>query len=177
MLGVLLVAMLPDNRIVYTQTHFESLIDETKAQYNLFVLSLDDFEKSTITHRFDPVKITETVRKPSKRLAEFDPINYQNRVKVSEKRASIYKERVYKSPLQRIMTDNNYIFAFTFQKNAKEELFTDVFDANTGNYLCSAFFPFFPNVIKNGYVYRITTNEDGFPVVEKYKITPAVYGK
>ena len=53
----------------------------------------------------------------------------------------------------------------------------DVFDADSGEYITSACFPFLPFPIINGYIFKEEENEEGFKVFNKYKIDPAVYGK
>jgi len=172
-LGSLMAAILTNNRLVYTQTYHETYIGEKEAKYNLFIISLDDFSKSTITRNYIPVKFTEK---------EFPLISKEEKdkalIELYEKTIDVYKERKYKSPLQNILTDRNFIFAFTYEKNESEEIFTDIFNADTEKYLSSAYFPFIPSVIKNGYAYhlkRVTATE--FAEIKKYKIDPAVYGK
>lgn len=172
-LGSLMAAMLTNNRLVYTQTYYETYIGEKEAKYNLFIISLDDFSKSTITRNYIPVKFNEK---------EFPSIPKEEKDKallgLYEKTIAVYKERKYKSPLQNILTDRNFIFAVTFQINENDEIFMDIFDADTGKYIKSAYFPFMPTVIKNGYAYQLKrTTETEFAEIRKYKIDTAVYGK
>jgi hypothetical protein len=81
--------------------------------------------------------------------------------------------------MQQLKTDGGYIFIFTNRVNNKNEILTDVFDVKIKKYISSSYFPFIPLVIKNGYAYKF--NDAGltkdYPKVEKYKISPIVYGK
>lgn len=56
----------------------------------------------------------------------------------------------------------------------------DVFDADAGRYICSAFFPYtWGSKIRNGYFYKFNDyrQEEVYPLVEKYRIDPRVYGR
>jgi len=81
----------------------------------------------------------------------------------------------------RIDVDGNYIFLYPILNpiliNEDEEHSVDVIDLDSGTHISTAIFPFSLREIKNGYGYRVTTNEEGFEIIEKYKIHPAVYGK
>ncbi|MFC1554916.1 hypothetical protein ACFL7D_09795, partial [candidate division KSB1 bacterium] len=70
-----------------------------------------------------------------------------------------------------------FIFVFTFQKDNDLGIFTDVINADSGKHISSAYFPFIPKAIKNGYTYKTGKNTEGFYVIQKYRIHPAVYGK
>ncbi|MFC1553941.1 hypothetical protein ACFL7D_04835 [candidate division KSB1 bacterium] len=169
-LGIFLLEDLPDNRIVYTHTFHETDISENKAEYNLIIISPNSADRSVITRRFDPV---ELVYEPPK-----NPPSNPGFKKLNDKIESIYNERKVKSPLQALLTDRHYIFAFTFQENEIGEFFTDVLDADSGEYISSLYIPFIPDQIKNGYAYllkRATQTE--FAIIQKYRIDPSVYNK
>ena len=176
--GSLAAAMLTNNRVVYTHTFHETQIDENHANYRLFVLSLDNLKKITITHPFNPMVFIKKEDPSIKRMSERSPLPAELYKGLQQKIYDVYDERKYKSPLQSLMTDRNYIFAFTFEKNKEEEIFTDIFNADTGKYLGSAYFPFLPMAIKNGYAYNLKkTTDTEFAEIKKYRIDPAVYGK
>ena len=86
------------------------------------------------------------------------------------------KLKVY-APLKFFSTDGKFIFAFTYEYVKGKGIIVDVFDSEKEEYICSVYFPFEYPVIKNGYAYEPGINEEGFTVVEKYKLDPAVYGK
>ena len=176
-LGVLHVALLPGNRVVYIHPFQDSQISETEAIYTITIQSLDNLDKSFITHRYSPVKIDWEPFEYTEDYKKNYPDQYRRERENEKKKEKYLAERKYKASLQRIVTDNNYIFAFTYYQN-NDEFLADVFDGDTGKYLNSAFLPLgYGTVIKNGYAYRIATNEEGFYIVEKYKIDPTVYGK
>lgn len=76
-----------------------------------------------------------------------------------------------------LLVDRRYIFAIFRTNTANNDYLIDIFDADSKEYVNSAIFPFVPLVIKNGCAYTIAKNEEGFAVVEKYKINPVVYGE
>jgi len=92
------------------------------------------------------------------------------------RRRKIEGFKIY-APLQRIITDNYFIFAVTYEYNEGKGYLVDIFNSSSREYLRSAYFPFIPDFLKNGYAYRLKTGSDIFPEVEKYKVNPAVYGK
>ncbi|MFC1554918.1 6-bladed beta-propeller [candidate division KSB1 bacterium] len=155
-LGYFNFALLPENKIVYydTQTY------DNNAKYNLIVLSLENLEKTTITYSYEPILFPER---------EIDSLR------------TLFGEmdgREYYPSLQRIMADNNFVFAFTNKTSIKDEIYVDIIDMKKYQYICSAYFPFIPDVIKNGYAYKlIRAWGDTFASIQKYRIDPAVYGK
>jgi hypothetical protein len=53
----------------------------------------------------------------------------------------------------------------------------DVFDISEKKYIKTVTFPEVYKVIRNGYAYNFGSDKDGFQIINKYKINPAVYGK
>jgi hypothetical protein len=85
-----------------------------------------------------------------------------------------------------ILFDNK--FAYVMLLNRKEEKRGDktyfiylhnIVDLETGSLINSFYTSSFSQflAIKNGYAYKSVKNKDGYPVIEKYKIDPKVYGK
>ena len=172
LLGSIKWGILPDNRVVYTHTRFDKNINENGYTYTLYIVSLKNFEKTTITHKYSPVEILSFNAHPGFEKGSVEAKTYIN----------VLKEAKYIGTLGDLLVDRNYIFAFInkydfFEIDSKTDYLVDIFDADTGRYLNSAYFPFSPSVIKNGYAYRIKQGKDIFPQVERYKIDPAVYGK
>ena len=154
--------ILPDNRVVYTDTDIDKSNYPENTYYILHIKSYDTFETTQISYSYVPVETPYTA-----------------------------KNNNYYPPLQGLLTDRNFIFAFTYLKNDEGEFLVDLFDANTCEHISSAYFPFVPTemelqlnqlackIIKNGYAYKFNDwrKNDEFPKVEKYRIDPAVYGK
>jgi len=176
-LGDLKVDLLPDNRIVYLHTFHDSKISETEAYYTITIISLNNMKKSFITHRYIPVEIEWEPYQYTDEEKEKYPVDYKRYKEEIKRNYEYFAERKFRASLQSILTDNKYIFAFTYHKNDKNETLADIFDGDAGEYINSAYFPIVPRVIKNSDAYMIAKNEEGFYVIEKYKINPAVYGK
>ena len=79
------------------------------------------------------------------------------------------------APVRKILTDGEIIFVFTFVKDEFGATFTDIFNAESGQYIASVYFSFIPDRILGGYAYRLKTSESDFPVVEKFKLSPVLY--
>jgi len=56
-----------------------------------------------------------------------------------------------------------------------EEGLVDIIDLATGRLTARAEFPFLPEVIRDGFAYRLFTPEDDFPAVRVYRIDPRLY--
>jgi hypothetical protein len=174
LLGSIQCALLPENRIVYLHSWIDTKKDKESSQYILTVLSLKTMKKSQIIHPY----IIQEVPKGVWDLRGFTDQDMINRVnKNREVYRKFIEERKYSSALSKILTDRDYIFAFTYQKKDSLTVLTDVFDSRTGEYTASVYIPYNICVIKNGFAYKINdfSRTKTFPLVEKYKINPAVY--
>lgn len=186
-LGLILHAVLPGKRVVYTHTAYDSQKDENGYSYKLHIVSLDDFKINEIIHPYEPVEITnDDISKYKERIDlsrnDREKGKYIALYKAIEKRISGVP---YKASLNHLTADGKYIFAFTYKKNDKSEVLTDIFDADSGQYLSSAYFPTYYNNIpavgylKNGYSYRLNDyfKTGVFAKIEVHSINPALYGK
>ena len=157
-----------DSRVIYSYSGKDTERNENGIYYILNMYDINRNEYSKIMHRYIPVEISSEVidRISSIYIGEEE----QKEVK------KILKEFKYRPPLRSLRADGNYLFAFTYLKNSKDEIYVDVFDTKTMKYLHSAYFPFIPRLIKNGFAYRINRPQKEFATVEKYKIDDIVYG-
>ena len=129
-LGILLTGLLPNKRVLYMHSFNDTQINEKDATYTITIQSLVDMRKSFITHRYIPVEFDWEPFEFSEDYKKNYPDQYR-RERENEKKVKKYlAERKYKASLQRIVTDNNYIFAFTYYQN-NHELLADVFDGDT----------------------------------------------
>jgi len=161
--------MLPNNRLIYTHTGLDRVIENDKAKYILHIVSLPNLEKTQITHEYAPIELSDKALNRILGLKEGSP--------EARKLRSVLKKTKYQVTLQYLKVDRNFIFAFTNYRNEKNKYLADIFDADNGMYIHSAYFPFVPSAIKNGCAYKFHVNEEGFYEYQKYKIDPVVYGK
>ena len=171
--------VLSNNRLIYTNAETDKRSDKNKSEYILHVFSsTDGFESTKIIRAYGPVAIPNSSKEQAiDRLSEpeigMPEISKEVRNFVTDK----IKEIKYFPPVSGLKVDDNLIFVFTGKKNAENHILTEIFDAVTLTYLRSAYFSKYPRIIKNGYAYILATNDEGFYVVEKYRIDPSVYGK
>ncbi|KPK96174.1 hypothetical protein AMJ80_01480 [bacterium SM23_31] len=172
----LIVTMLSNKHVAYSHSVYDIINDGKEFRYIIHVVNLENLQKSQISHAFKPVDVQK----------EIDSGKY-----TTETGEFLLKARLenanYLPPLDFLHCDKNLLFAVhstgyvrnlnILKKGEKIESLTDIFDIETGKYLRSAYFPFIPDVIKNGYAYRTHRNPEGFSIIEKYKIDPAVYVK
>ena len=181
-LGVIMFDMLSGNRLVYTYFTANEPDNIQDSKYILHIINLDSGKKTEIFHPYTPHPITKAPTQFYEDMLDNPDTSEEDKRshrKMINKIKDRFKDIPYYIPLQEIKTDNNYIFAFTFVTGDSTEVLADIFDGDTGNYLRSAFFTFIPEVIKNGYAYKYNDwrENNEFPLVEKYRIDPAVYGK
>lgn len=176
-LGRIHCELLPDRRLLYINTDEDVHNEQTGSLYTFNIVSLDTFEDKKITHQFTPVEFPESSNEPGPQ--RINPITGKplGESEIMKALREAMKDKKYMASVGDIKVDQNYVFVFTYLKNDSDETYTDIFDVDAGIYIMSAYFPFVPNVIKNGYAYRLTRDEEGFAEVRKYKVNPAVYGK
>ena len=160
--------MLSDSRVVYTRPKIDKTNIQGIPHYILNIAAIDNTQKWEIVHPYKPAAIPDSLRQGIIER-KFNP-------DVDKFIKNAMKDIKYYPPVQYIYTDRNYIFVFSYKKNEYGEMFVEVFDADSQKLVSSAYFPY-PKLIKDGYFYRITFNDEGFFVVAKHKIDPAVYGK
>ena len=175
--GSFLYDIVDDKRFVYTRTDIDQELREERHYYILRLSSWIDDSESILKKEYRPIEISDERKDSQKRLFIRFSQNSPDLKSSIDKIIDGIDDKKYWAPLRSLKTDGKYIFVFTRSQNSNEEILADIFNANTEEYISSAYFAFIPMVIKNEHAYRITKNEDGFAVVEKYKIDPAVYGK
>ncbi|MFC1556154.1 hypothetical protein ACFL67_03635 [candidate division KSB1 bacterium] len=180
-LGEVKWEVLPDNRIVCLNTDNDVVDPADKSFYSLQIISFKDRNSiKTIRRPYTPIRFPERMIEVKDVPGMTDDIR-----KREELRKKPYKDKGYYVSAVQLLSDNKFIFVFLYSKGYEKgsggdpfiPLTTDVFDAENGEYVSTVDFPFIPWVIRNGYAYNLTVDADYFPVVEKYRIDPAVYGK
>ena len=173
-LNFLQVEIISDNKFVYANCLYDTEIDKVNntGTYTIHIRDILTDKTERIIHEFDPVNVKEDVNS-----GKYKDDNLERLRKTSEQ-VDFYPA------LSALRYDSGMIFAFrysgqvwNYKDDVPVEYLTDVFDAETGKYLHSVGFPFIPVVIKNGFAYRIKRATNEIPIIEKYKIDPAVYGK
>ncbi|MCP4724563.1 MAG: hypothetical protein GY863_05990 [bacterium] len=170
-LGQFLWAYSTTEKLVYVDTG-QDIISGDKAEYELKVYSISDGSVKIIKHEFERTPIEDEMVE--------DNMGHPRRDRMEDALKLIKSEimaKVCNASLQQIKTDGEFVYAFTYNKNEKEEILTDVFNINTGKHISTAWFPMVPSFIKDGFAYLlIPGSEENFPRVEKYRISPEVYG-
>jgi len=172
------ITVMPDRRIAFTHSMFDADTENDDFSYTINIMNLDNQNISQIKRFYEPYDIQK----------ELDSGKFSENNKQSKNYLLMFLSFMkYLPPLQSLIYDQDILFAvhnvsdasldIRYKKNSKIEIPVDIFDSENVRYLKSAIFSVYPNVIKNGYLYTITRNEDGFIVVEKYKIDPALYGR
>jgi len=189
--GDLFFGMLDTNRVLYHNA-FEDVFNVSgKYYYTVQIICLDNNTYKKYTRSFTPVLISideelEVLEKMKEKS--------QNKL-ITDKMIKERKEKIeaqkYYHPILYLWVDMQYVYFWldlikkdgkitsASSKNPGEltQFCIDIFDVNSERFLEPIQLQFLPVMIKNGYVYNIDKNQDGYPVINKYKINPAVYGK
>ena len=175
----LYAAILPKKHVAYTHSFYDAKEENDEFTYIIHIVNLENLQKYQISWVYQPVDIQK----------ELSSGRYTNRGEDFLK--GHLKHMKYLPSLISLHCDQDLLFAVHntigwanigyIHESLKEgetiEFLTDIFDVETFTYLRSAYFPVDPDIIKNGYAYRRSYDSEGFAVIEKYKIDPAVYGK
>jgi len=184
--GFFYYGLLRDRRVVYTFAPEHKSFENGEWFYSLFIYDLKTHEQTEIKKAYTPVAIPDSIIYRPLYLADGIPEDLLNQAKEREKERSkkLEKLKVYPA-VKYFMTDDNFIFVFTFEYDKEKGQVVDIFDSTTGKYIHSAYFPRWVSIltifdyscIKNGSIYRMKAPLDEFAIIEVYKIDPAVYGK
>ncbi|MFC1492891.1 hypothetical protein ACFL6O_02955 [candidate division KSB1 bacterium] len=135
--GQTYLCMLSDSRIVFTNTGADKKKAEGGYYYNLNITDYNGKNLKIISRPFKPLDL------PPDRLDHDTPTG-----------RNVLHAYPYYPTLLDLKTDGKFIFTFTQTKNDAGEILTDIFNADNGEYIRSAYFPFIPYIIKDGKAYR-----------------------
>ena len=184
--------LLDDRRFAYTNAAKDKSFENNTHYYSLFVYNFADGQKTEIKLSYSQIAFPDSViyfsidrSKSLDQIRKSNPAAAEQLEKFQNTRDEIRTNRLeeveYYSGVRDLLTDGDYIFVFTYEWIENEGHVVHVIDSRTGIRVNTIYFPFIPvdntepMVIKNGYAYRLTNNIDGFRIVQKYKIDPAVY--
>ena len=172
-LGKLYYSILPDDRIIYTHTGWDSEIRDGEGYLTWHIVNKDGSGEKLFEWRYTPELIEESF---------IDDITFGNsenaRLGQFEKRVKdMLREKRYKAPVSGILTDRNFLFIESFRIADKKTVYDfDVIDTDTGDYLNSFTIDFMAHQIQNGFIYRLFPgNKNEFARIDVYKIDPKVY--
>ena len=179
--GSLIWDILPGGKVFYTHSGTDISNEADNHIYSIIIYDYNTSSKVTLDHDFKPVDYPNSIYEGYAESMHLTLLNAPDLspeiVQMAESRLSELKRVKYYVPVQEILTDGDFLFAFTYSVNDNGEILCNVFDTQTGLYVTSVYFPFIPSSVKNGYVYTIKQGADVFPEVEKYKIDLSAYRK
>ena len=173
LVGGFCFAVLPDSRILYTHTCHDVKYTSNTAQLTFHIISPEKNMKSEFVITYKPEAIPESV------------IESQTPSKIREEQKKMYndivnmlKQKKYRPLFLNMKSDSVFLF-LRYRSSDNKMSLIKVIDAETGKEVSNFIQPsdFYLDTIKNGYGYLSTTPKDGYPIVEKYRIDPRVYGK
>jgi hypothetical protein len=186
-LGRLWLEILPGSKIVYTHTQHDVTYINDIAYLTFHVISLVNNTKSDFVipykptiiadstiNKFDPSYIEKMANK-SPRTSEI-PSYSKAEKEIDTKVFNILKKEKYHRLFTTMRSDGAYLL---LELSATKNNTKKVINSESGKEVCNFIYPesLYMGQFKNGYGYRLYIPKDGYPVVEKYRIDPRVYGK
>lgn len=166
---------LSGQRFAWTNTSIER--NNNNNVYSVYIYDIEKREQTIIAKDYSPTIIPDSVIYRNSRLPTGFPKDMVNIVNRRDKsRTETLLILKHYPPLQRITSDGDYIFAYTWTYDPGLGWLTDVLDSKTGKHVSSTYFPAVIRTIKNGFAYEVHTTENAFPELRKYRIDPQVYG-
>lgn len=179
-LGAFYFDTLPEKRLIYTYSGYDTLMVDHKQYYVLHIYNLNSDLSSDIHIEYEPVSMTEYPVEKWK--IDIDNPSISRRAqRISQEMVSEITRRCREAgnypPIKGILNDGDIVFAFTWTEVDTLGVLTDIIDTESGRRTTQAYFPFIPNVVRDGCAYRLIDfrAEDEFPHVDKYRINPLVY--
>jgi hypothetical protein len=167
-----------DNRILFSYPYVDKSLRKDTWFYTLHIVTLDDLTHEEINHPYKPVELAEDLYEKYHNRYKFYKQIATGTEKIFLEIVELFKKDKYYPPIIDVKIDSELLFIFLHNENETGEKLVDIFNTKTGKFMRSAYFPFVPNIIKDGFAYRINSEGGGaFPCIEKYSIMPGVYGK
>lgn len=174
-MGELYWQVFDKRKVVYTHslyetlTHFQTQSEaqssnrvtlDGKSFYNLIIIDLNTMEKEIIEIEYELTKIPTQLKKFGTGWAGL------------EAKERVLKDVEFYPPIQKFLVDNvtKMAYAFTYITNLDDQILTQIIELSSAKKINEVYFPFIPNVIKNGKLYYLNKPQDKFPVVEVYQI-------
>lgn len=180
--GAFLWSLLDEDRLVYTESGIDYVLDEEDPEYYLMVVSLSTTERDTLAIPLEPLKIPDACKNEESRFFEV----LGERIEMDPVITQIHRQTEYYPPLKALRADNSLIFGFThstldsiwhdFEYEGKLIPNTvDVIDVEAEGLIARAEFPLIPDTIRNGFAYLIYSPPDDYPSIRRYRIDPLLY--
>ncbi|MFC1553942.1 hypothetical protein ACFL7D_04840 [candidate division KSB1 bacterium] len=162
-----------DSKVIYSYPSIDKTEENEKTEYTIHCFDLTNNKQSKIIHQYTPVRIRDSDLQEFRDLEEMikriDPRYWEDMW-------TVLNGISHYDSFKRLYVDDNKIMVFTYSMNKSGYYLVNVFDAISEKFMHAIYSPVIPDCIKNGYAYKVGES-DGFPVIQKYRIDPSVYGK
>ena len=176
--------VLPGRRLLYSHAAHDASVENGIGTAVLHIVSLDTGEMNDIQFTYEPREITDSEIEIYDYMGESKSVIMQHNSEIlARKIKSALQEAGYHAPFHSIISDRNFVFLIYNKLFLKDNQFLRngyliyCIDTIKQKQVSSFLLEELPDFIYNGYLYNIGESTEGFAVIEKYKIDPAVYGK
>lgn len=179
--GDLFWDIIPGGKVCWTHSRYDEIYSDEGSYYIFHIYNLTNGKKSDYKLQFNPVLFEDY----KGRIGQDFVVTGGNFEKIKNKRDEYLKRRDYKycEAVEKVFFDGFLAYVFTNTTREKEknefEYKVDIINLDTGKNINSVYMPLLDEykLIKNGYLYLIGRNSEGFICIKKYRIDPAVYRK
>jgi hypothetical protein len=185
--GELLWCMLDRDQLLYIETRVDVELAEDgdggEPAYILTTLNLSDLSTEQVAIPYAPLRIPVECKGLEPTHSEFLDRWFEPEPAVKE----VLSGTTYYPPLKALMSDGGRLFGFRYSEidtsDAEDEEVVatrprpvDIIDVESGRLVAEAMFPFIPQVIRDGFAYRLYLPGDDFPSIMRFRIDPRIYG-
>ncbi len=175
--GLLLWTPVRTDGVVYMQTGFDRELDETDPRYHLIRVTLATMARDTLRIPWEPLAIPAACRRLRPLVAESIGLV----LPVTPEMQDIMDRTPFYPPAIRLLADADQLFVFAHSVHdsagvSEEERewdaprTADLIELSSGRLTARAGFPFLPDLIRDGYVYRMVRPRAELPRIEKYRL-------
>lgn len=180
--GSLIFKVISENELIYIDPGHDVIKNGNNPEYVLHKFLLNTYNDQKISHPYKPVSPSDSMNALWGSIKDYPELKEHSHLTAFIE--EIKEDSRYACPIHKILADNDKLYVFTFQQNENREYLTDIFNSKTMEYIKSVYIrlsdyivynkrvPFDQSVIKNGYVYMFSQNEEDEPVIKKYRIDP-----
>ncbi len=181
--GELLWTITGRDEAVYIETGLDCDRNADPPDYTLRFIDLQTFERDSLAVPWEPVYIPEGARLMGYGEERFDEI----RIRLSDDAREILRDTDYYPPLKQIFADGPLLYGLAYcasdtaawlgalSQNGGPRR-ADIIDTAARRLLARAEFPFLPDELKHGRVYRIVAPSDDLARIEIYRLDDRLTG-
>ncbi|MFC1477394.1 hypothetical protein ACFL6L_02895 [candidate division KSB1 bacterium] len=168
--------LLPDRRLMFINTDEDVFFNDDSGEITIHFVSLDTHVDEVVKYPLDPVPYPEN---PLVSIYGEESLKRRRKEWIDETRKRMQKRKYW--PMDWLLVDDNFVFLFFRQdysgdpSHYYDEITVDLFDAGNMKRLPPFRINGAQSTIRNGKIYKVGTDKDGFCEIKVYKLNESIY--